>query len=322
MQIALVVEDSRLMGTLTDGDVRRAILREIQLHHSVTCAMNPRPATASIGDDRELVISRMRRGQIRQMPILDEAGLLVGMETLDDLLAPEPRLNPVLLMAGGLGERLAPLTEQCPKPMLQIGNKPILETILLSFIDYGFKQFYVSVNYKAEVITQHFGDGSRWGVRIEYLRENQRLGTAGALSLLPTRPVLPLIVMNGDILTKVNFNHLLDFHLALKSKATMCVRDYEYQVPYGVIRLDGHQIIEIQEKPMQKFFVNAGIYILDPDVLHLVPEDGYVDMTSLFERVLKESWPTAVFPLREYWLDIGRHSDLDTAKSDFEGIFR
>lgn len=323
LQIALVVEDDRLVGTLTDGDIRRALLAGTTLQDSVVHAANTRPATATLGDDRESVIAHMRRGQIRQMPILDANGTLAGMEILDELLAPETRENPIMLMAGGLGKRLTPLTEHCPKPMLQVGGRPILETILVSFIDYGFKRFYISVNYKADVITEYFGDGSRWGVHIEYLHEDMRLGTAGALSLLPTKPVLPLIVMNADILTKVNFSHLLDFHRAEEAKATMCIRTYEYQVPYGVIKLADRQIIEIQEKPMQRFFVNAGIYVLDPDVLSLVPKGTYIDMTNLFELVVKEeSWTATVFPLREYWLDIGRHSDLDCANSDFEVNFR
>jgi dTDP-glucose pyrophosphorylase len=322
LQIALVVEDHRLIGTLTDGDIRRALLEGSRLKDSVVPAMNPHPATADFGSDRESVIARMRHGQIRQMPILNAAGELVGMEILDELLAPEARENTVVLMAGGLGERLTPLTEQCPKPMLQVGGRPILETILLNFTDYGFKRFYISVNHKADVITQHFGDGSSWGAHIEYIREDKRLGTAGALSLLPVKPDLPLIVMNADILTKVNFSHFLEYHSVQKAKATMCIRAYEHQVPYGVVKLNGRQIVEIQEKPTQKVFVNAGIYVLDPDVLNLVPKDEYIDMTSLFERTVKENWTTAVFPLREYWLDIGRHSDLDTARSDFEVNFK
>src|SRR5260370_11827 len=172
--------------------------------------------------------------------------------------------------------------------MLKIGGRPILETILETFIAYGFRRFYISVNYKADVIMDYFRDGSRWQVQITYLQENKRLGTAGALSLLPEKPMLPLIVMNGDILTKINFNHLLDFHNTHKAKATMCVSDYEYQVPFGVITLNGHQIMQIQEKPTQKFFINAGIYALDPDVLDLVPKDDYDDMTTLFQRVSAE----------------------------------
>jgi len=321
LQIALVVEENRLKGTLTDGDVRRALLAGTTLQDPVVVAMNAHPAVASPGDDRESVISRMRGGQIRQMPILDSAGKLVGMEILDDLLAPEARMNPVVIMAGGLGRRLTPLTDQCPKPMLLIGGRPILETILLSFIDYGFKQFYISVNHKADMITQYFGDGSSWGVHIEYIREDKRLGTAGALSLIPKKPSLPLVVMNADILTKVNFNHLLEYHRAEEASATMCVREYEHQVPYGVVRIANSQILEIQEKPIQKFFINAGIYILDPKIIDIIPKYEHVDMTTLFDRIMKENWKTAVFPLCEYWLDIGRHSDLDNAKSDYEVNF-
>jgi len=321
LQIALVDEGNRLKGTLTDGDVRRALLAGIPLQDSVVRAMNVHPAVASLGDDRKFVILRMRSGQIRQMPILDSAGELVGMEILDELLAPEPQMNPVVIMAGGLGRRLTPLTDQCPKPMLLIGGRPILETILLNFIDYGFKQFYISVNHKADVITQYFGDGTRWGVHVEYIYEDKRLGTAGALSLLPTKPDLPLIVMNADILTKVNFNHLLEYHRAEEASATICVREYEHQVPYGVVRLANCRILEIQEKPVQKFFVNAGIYILDPKIIDIIPKNEYVDMTTVFDRIMKENLATAVFPLCEYWLDIGRHSDLDSAKSDFEVNF-
>ncbi len=318
MQIALVVEGDQLKGTLTDGDIRRALLRGMGLKDPVFHAMNDRPTVASLGDDRELVIARMRQAHIRQMPILDSSGALVGMEILNGLVTPEIRSNAVVLMAGGLGKRLTPLTNDCPKSMLKIGGRPILETILETFIAYGFRRFYISVNYKADVIMDYFRDGSRWQVQITYLQENKRLGTAGALSLLPEKPMLPLIVMNGDILTKINFNHLLDFHNTHKAKATMCVSDYEYQVPFGVITLNGHQIMQIQEKPTQKFFINAGIYALDPDVLDLVPKDDYDDMTTLFERIVGAGWQTSVFPICEYWLDIGRHSDLDKANGDLE----
>jgi NDP-sugar pyrophosphorylase family protein len=172
------------------------------------------------------------------------------------------------------------------------------------------------------MITDYFGDGSRWGVSIEYLRESQPLGTAGALCLLENRPELPIILMNGDILTKVNFNHLLEFHAAQNSKATMCVRNYEFQVPYGVVKVNGYQILEIQEKPTQKFFVNAGIYVLNPDILDLVPHEKPIDMTDLFDKIMEVKWPHAVFPIREYWVDVGRHSDLNRAEVEFETEFR
>jgi NDP-sugar pyrophosphorylase family protein len=272
---------------------------------------------ALLGDDRQEVVGRMQRTEIRHMPVLDASGALVGMEILDELLALQTRSNPVLLMAGGMGKRLSPLTEDCPKPMLRVGGRPILETILLSFANYGFRRFYLSVNYKAEVITEYFGDGSRWGVQIEYLREGERLGTAGALALLPEKPVVPMLVMNGDILTKANFNHLLEFHDAQGAKATMCVLEYEHQVPYGVIRVNGHEIMAIEEKPTQKFFINGGIYVLDPDVLGMVPKDTRFDMTMLFEKLVEANWRTAVFPLRE----VGQHIDFERAKVEFEKAF-
>lgn len=321
IQIALIIEGGRVCGTLTDGDVRRAMLHGFTLMDPVTNAMNPNPKTALAGETREAVLLRMKQFSIRHMPVVDESGTLLGLETIDDLCAVKRLQNHVVLMAGGFGRRLAPLTDECPKPMLQIGGRPILETVLMNFIEYGFQSFSVSVNYRAEMIMDYFGDGSRWGVRIDYLRENEPLGTAGALSLLKKRPDLPLILMNADILTKVNFHHLLDFHAAHDSRATMCVREYQVQVPYGVIKVDGYHILEIQEKPTERHFVNAGIYVLDPEVLDLVPRGQRIDMTELFSRTITLSMPHAVFPLREYWIDVGQHLDFRNASADFERTF-
>lgn len=322
LQIALVVDGSRLCGSLTDGDVRRAMLRGLTLDDSVSRAMNPNPKTAFVGDSRELLVDRMRQLRIRQMPIIDSNGKLAGLEVVDEMLSPPALPNRVVLMAGGFGRRLSPLTDDCPKPMLSVGGCPILETVLLNLLDYGFRHFSIAVNFKAEIITDYFGDGSKWGADIEYLHESRPLGTAGALRLLEERPKHPIVLMNGDILTKVNFNHLLEFHSAHDSKATMCLRDYEIQIPYGVVKVDGYHILEIQEKPTQKFFINAGIYVLDPEILDLVPREEPIDMTDLFDRVMVAKWSHAVFPIREYWVDIGRHSDLDRATGEFEAKFR
>jgi dTDP-glucose pyrophosphorylase len=322
LQIALVVESNRLCGTLTDGDVRRAMLKGLALSDSVSRAMNSNPKSAFLGDSRESLVERMRQHRIRQMPILNSDGELAGLAVVDEMLSPPALMNRVILMAGGLGRRLSPLTDDCPKPMLSVGGCPILETVLLNLLDYGFHHFSIAVNYKAEMITDYFGDGSKWGANIEYLYESRPLGTAGALCLLEERPKLPIVLMNGDILTKVNFNHLLEFHSAHDSKATMCLRDYEIQIPYGVVTVDGHHILEIREKPTQKFFVNAGIYVLDPEILALVPHQEPIDMTDLFEKVMAAKLSHAVFPIREYWVDIGRHSDLNRATIDFDTKFR
>lgn len=263
----------------------------------------------------------MRARNIRHIPILDEGGRMVGMESLPSLLEPLRVENPVVLMAGGVGSRLAPLTNDCPKPLIHVGGRPIIETILLNFVEYGFHHFYVSVNHKAEMIMEFLGDGSAWDVQIEYIRESTPLGTAGALALIPERPQLPLLVMNGDILTKVHLGHLLDFHQQRRAVATMCIREYEYQVPYGVVRLDGHSVYQIEEKPVQKYFVNAGIYVLDPSAIDYIPAHRYFDITSLFGRLIAAKASVAAFPLREYWLDIGRHSDLALAQEDFARLF-
>lgn len=321
-QLALVVDaGQRLQGTVTDGDVRRGLLRGVPLDEPVSTIMNGSPTTVGPGSSRSDILALMKQKLLRQIPIVDHEGRLLGLETLNELLRPATRDNVVVVMAGGLGTRLRPLTDECPKPMLRVGERPILETILLNFIEYGFRRFYFSVNYRADMVIDHFGNGGRWGVRIDYLREKDRMGTAGALSLLPEHATTPLIVMNGDLLTKVNLDQLLDFHASHGAKATMCVREYDFQVPYGVLKLDHHRIVEIEEKPVQRFFVNAGIYVLEPETLDLLPSGCSFDMPSLFSQLIDQDEPTAAFPLREYWLDIGHHADFDKAQGDFAGEF-
>ncbi len=321
--IVLVVgENNRLLGTVTDGDVRRAILRGVQLTEPVNLIMNSTPTIAKINDKKETILSRMRKKELKQIPIVDDNGCVVYMEILNDLIKAADRENWVVLMAGGMGKRLYPLTNDCPKPLLKVGDKPILATILQNFIDEGFSRFYISVNYKAEMIEDYFGDGSKWGVEIRYLREESRMGTAGALSLLPEIPNDPIIVMNGDLLTKVNFGHLLDFHKEHQSCATMCVRNYKFQVPYGVVQLDKHRLTGIIEKPIQQFFVSAGVYVLEADVLKMIPPNIFFDMPTLFENLISKNCETAVFPVREYWLDIGLMDDYERANGDFAEVFK
>jgi NDP-sugar pyrophosphorylase family protein len=224
-------------------------------------------------------------------------------------------------MAGGLGNRLRPLTEDVPKPLLKVGRKPLLETILETFRSHEFRNFYISVNYKAEMIKAHFGDGEKWKCTIRYLEENDRLGTAGALGLIPETPTQPLLIMNGDVLTNVDFSSLLSFHGEHQAKATMCVREFDFQVPYGVVNIDEHRITGIVEKPVHSFFVNAGIYVIDPELLSFVPKSGSFDMPDLFASALDKGMPTAAFPIREYWTDIGRIDDFHRANGDYASIF-
>ncbi|MBF0429367.1 MAG: nucleotidyltransferase family protein, partial [Magnetococcales bacterium] len=259
--------------------------------------------------------------KIEHIPLVDETGHVVGLETMHNLSVPTPRDNWVTLMAGGLGSRLSPLTDMIPKPLLRVGSKPILEVILESFLAYGFRRFFLSVNYRKEMIKEYFGNGSAWGVEIEYLEENGRLGTAGSLSLFKERPEQPFFVMNGDLLTRINFQHVLDFHLEHQSCATLCVRKVEQTVPYGVVRLDAHRLVNIEEKPVQEYFVNAGIYLLDPSVLSLIPKGQYYDMPTLFQSIIRQGETTAAFPFLDYWMDIGRMGDFRQACQDYPEVF-
>ena len=321
-QIALVVDGGqKLLGTVTDGDVRRGILSGIDVQCPVSMIMNAEPVKAKPSDSRQFILSILRQNKLRHIPIVDDAGCLLGLETLDDL-DPTYRKNMVLLMAGGLGSRLKPLTNECPKPMLKIGGRPILETIILNFIESGFKEFIISLNYKGDMIRGHFADGHDLGVSIQYIEEDERLGTAGSLRLLPEiQNSHPIIVMNGDVLTKVNLDHFLDFHASNHSKATMGVREYNFQVPYGVLKLDHHRIVQIEEKPVHNFFVNAGIYVLDQDILACLPDEERFEMPDLFEHLMKVGHHTAAFPICEYWLDIGQPDNLKQAHGDFKDVF-
>jgi dTDP-glucose pyrophosphorylase len=320
IQIAFVVDaDGRLLGTVTDGDIRRGILRGVGIDDSVNQIMNAKPVTASERLGRDAVLELMRQKSVHQIPLVDANGKLVGAELMDELLSPSPADNWVVLMAGGLGTRLRPLTNDVPKPLLKIANKPLLEIIIENFVEQGFRKFFLAVNYKAEMVQQHFGDGSRWQSEIRYLRENERMGTAGALSLLPQRPDRPLIVMNADLLTRLDFNHLLNFHREHDVKATMCVREYDFQVPYGVVRIDDYRVLGIDEKPVHRFFVNAGIYVLEPEALDLIPASTFYDMPQLFNAMIQRGWHSGVFPISEYWQDIGRPEDFHRANGDYLG---
>ncbi|SDT85643.1 nucleotidyltransferase family protein [Desulfobacula phenolica] len=326
LQIALVVDpDDKLLGTVTDGDIRRGILKGISLDEPVERIYYVSPLTASVKDDPGTMHRIMKEQLINQLPIVDHKGRVVELMFLRDILKEKKQKNPVVLMAGGLGTRLRPLTESCPKPLLKIGGTPLLETILEGFIKKGFDTFYISVNYKADMIEDYFGDGSKWGVNIEYLRETQRLGTAGSIKLLSEKPLLPFIVMNGDLLTKVDFKQLLEFHInnnkLSNAMATMCVREYNMQVPYGVIKQEGNKLVQLDEKPVQRFFVNGGIYVFQPDMMDLIPDDQYFDMTHLFDKMMEKDYKTVVFQIREYWMDIGHKRDFETADGEFGEIF-
>jgi dTDP-glucose pyrophosphorylase len=323
LRIVLVVDaERRLLGTLTDGDVRRALLRRVSLDHPVSEVMCATPKVAQPGWSRTQVLALMESSQVLHLPVVDDAGRVVGLETLDGLLQAPRRDNPVFLMAGGFGKRLHPMTQSMPKPLLKVGKKPLLELILDGFVAAGFHRFFISVHYMPELIREHFGDGSRWGVDIRYIHEELPLGTGGALGLLPHDEIdAPLIVMNGDLLTTVDYGGLLDFHDAHRGTATVCVCRYEHRVPYGVVVSDEHEVLSIEEKPAQAWFINAGIYVLSPDVVRRVPPGQRLDMPDLLSAEIANGNGVNAFPLREYWLDIGRMDEFEKAQSDVGALF-
>jgi dTDP-glucose pyrophosphorylase len=323
LRIVMVVdENERLIGTVTDGDIRRGLIRRLPMDIAITEVMFNDPTVASIKDDKKSVLFKMKELDLLQIPIVDSDRKIVGLETLQNLLQKNRYDNPVFLMAGGFGRRLRPLTDHLPKPLLKVGNKPILENILDQFIASGFHDFYISIHYKSEMVKKHFGDGSNWNVSIKYIHEEEPLGTAGGLGLLPSDlPKLPILMMNGDLLTKIDFDKLLNFHLETGDDATMCVREYDFKVPYGVIKADGRHIVSIQEKPIQNFFVNAGVYVLNQSILDIVDGVKYLDMPELLEKIIKGSGRVNMFPVHEYWLDIGQIEQFDKAQQDAIKLF-
>jgi dTDP-glucose pyrophosphorylase len=322
-QIALVVDTNRrLLGTLSDGDARRGLLRGLNLGDRVEVAMHKAPTCARAGETRHSILATMRRLGLHQIPVLDAAGRVVGLETVDDYLATPAREHWVVIMAGGLGSRLEVLTRDTPKPMLKVGARPLLETIVRGYAEQGFRRFYIAVNYKSEQIEAHFGDGSALGVDIRYLREQTRLGTAGPLSMLPERPMLPVVVTNADLLTKEDYGRMVDRHVEADADATMAVRDYEMQVPFGVVRERDGRIEAIEEKPVQRFVVSAGMYVLSPQALDLVPRNEFFDMPSLFGAMVERGMRTRCHAIDGYWLDIGRPPDFERANMDFNEVFR
>lgn len=319
--LLLVDEDRRLLGTLTDGDVRRAILNRVPLDTPVGEIMNASPKTAPVSASNENALALMENLRLLSLPIIDEGGHVVNLLSYEDVNNKTTYNNPVFIMAGGFGKRLLPLTENCPKPMLELRGKPILEHILLDCSRAGFRRIFISTHYLPEVICDYFEDGKKWGLDIQYVHEEKPLGTGGALGLLPHDDITePLLMMNGDILTSVNLSNLLDFHNQHDGKLTICAHKYEHQVPFGVVENENDHITGIIEKPAYQAFVNSGIYALDPEVVRSVRPNSKLDMPTLVQNKLDNGDIVKMFPLHEKWSDIGRPEDLQTARLEFFSI--
>ncbi len=321
-QIGLVVDERRcLLGTVTDGDIRRGLLRGLATDLPVSEIMNTSPRVFRFGEPQGNILAFMRRERVQHVPIVDFAGRVVDLLTIDSLLQPRPQDMPVVLMAGGKGLRLRPLTETLPKPMLDVGGRPILETIVRQLSAAGFSNFHISVNYHADIIQRFFGDGSAFDVNVNYIEEAEPLGTAGPLSLLPRDLDKPVLVMIADVLTKIDPARMIAFHTQNRGSATMAVREHEVQVPYGVVDLENHQIVGLREKPIERYYINAGIYILSPEARRLIPAGVAYDMPALFDACNAAGLKALAYPVREYWVDIGRLDDFQRANDEYASVF-
>lgn len=320
--VALVADaDRRLTGVLTDGDIRRALIRGEALETRCDAVCNTRPLTISDGLDRATALTMLRRHRLRHLPVIDGAGRVTGLAALTDYLDIPERPQTVVIMAGGRGTRLAELTRATPKPMLHIGDRPILDTIISNFADQGFRNIVLAVHYKAEQIEAHFGDGSDRGLNIRYLRETRPLGTCGALGLLPPDEPGPIVLTNGDVLSKEDYGFILDRHLASGADGTVLVRDYEMQVPFGVIEHADGGVRAIQEKPTQRFTINGGVYVLSRQALDLIPLDAAFDTPQLLQAMLAAGLSLRTHAAESYWVDIGRMADFKRANDEFAAVF-
>ena len=317
LQIVLVIApDGTLLGTLTDGDIRRGLLRGLDLNSSIDAIIHREPLVVPPQLGRDMVLQLMQANKIHQLPVVDEDRRVVGLHLWDELLVPGKRPNLMVIMAGGQGTRLRPHTENCPKPLLPVGGKPMLEHIIERAKAEGFQRFVLAIHYLGHMIEDYFGDGSRWQVKIDYLREKSPLGTAGAIGLLDPRPDAPFLVSNGDVLTDIRYGELLDFHCRHDASATMAVRMHEWQHPFGVVHTKGVDIIGFEEKPIARSHINAGIYVLEPGVLDAMSAGEQCDMPTLFSRLQERTARTIVYPMHEPWLDVGRVDDYTSAQEN------
>jgi dTDP-glucose pyrophosphorylase len=320
LQIVLIIDNARkLLGTVTDGDIRRALLAGYSMQSPLREIMEKEPTYVRVGHSRRRALQILQDKNLLHLPVLDQGGLVVGLETIQDLLFEEKKNNRVLLMAGGFGKRLYPLTKDTPKPLLPVGGKPILETIVEQLVEEGFHHFLFSVHYRAEQVREHFGDGKRWGIEIQYLEEDKPLGTAGAIGLLdPSQITDPFIVMNADLITKLDFTQLINHHIQSGGAATVCVREYEFTVPFGVVDGENGSMNKIVEKPIHHWFINAGIYVLQPELIGSFETNVALSMPGLLNKISQEGRKVTMFPIHEYWADVGHMEEYERALFEHE----
>lgn len=314
IKIILVVNEAGVLeGTISDGDIRRGLLRGLNLESSIASIIRHNPLVVVPDLSRDMVMQLMVANKIQQIPVVDEQHHVIGLHIWDELTAPVIRSNIMVIMAGGMGARLRPHTENCPKPLLDVAGKPMLEHIIDRAKLEGFNHFVLAIHYLGHMIEAYFGNGERFGVKIDYLREESPLGTAGALGLMSPLPRDPFVVTNGDVITDIRYGELLDFHNRHSAMATMAVREHEWQHPFGVVQTQGIEIVGFEEKPIARSHINAGVYALSPEALSVLSADAHCDMPTLFERLQEKSKRTVAYPMHEPWLDVGRPLDLQLA---------
>jgi len=302
--------ENRICGLITDGDIRRGLLDGATLESPITAIMHRDFFAVGPEIDRAAVLDMMKARRFQHVPVLDKEGRLIAVHFLRDLIGAAPKPNVAVVMAGGKGTRLWPVTETVPKPMVDVAGRPILERVILHLISHGIQHIHLAVNYKAKIIEQYFGDGAEFGCKVEYVRETTPLGTAGALSLLPSRPAHPFFVLNGDLVTDIDLTAMLDIHLQNRNSATMGVGSYQIQIPFGTVTESDGQLLSIEEKPIVNFLVNRGIYILDPLSLDHVPKNSEFPMTALFKALLEAKQRVGIYEFQTYWHDVGVPEDL------------
>lgn len=318
IKLVLCVDaQGRLVGSVSDGDLRRGMLRGLSMQDNIQEITNPSPLVVPEGADREMVRAIMKVNKVLQVPVVDGEGRVVGLHLWDSLDTAPAHDHTMVIMAGGKGTRLRPYTENCPKPMLPVAGKPMLEHIIERAKSQGFGRFVLSLNYLGQMIRQHFGDGSTHGVEIAYVEETEPLGTAGALSLIRPRPENAFVVTNGDVLTDIDYHELIKFRDRHNAHGVMAVRNYEWTNPYGVVQMEGVDITGFAEKPVSRSHINAGIYAFAPGVLDHLVRHRHCDMPTLFDRLRDLGHRTVAYPMHEPWLDVGRPDDLERANQKF-----
>jgi dTDP-glucose pyrophosphorylase len=323
--VMVIDKENYLKGILTDGDIRRAILGDCILSETIESIYNQNPIVAYTSDSNDTIIRKSLQAYTNILPLVDSKNILIGIKDLKNLFVTSAtKETKVVIMAGGLGSRLRPLTEKIPKPLLDVGGKPMLETIIESFCKYGFYNFIISVNYKSEMIRSYFGDGEAFGVTITYIEEIERMGTAGSLALMTEMLHEPFFLINADLLTNLNFHYMLQYHIGHGADVTMATRAYKMNVPYGVIHTVNQEVLDIEEKPTESFLVSGGIYILNPNIIKIIPKNTFYDVPELFDKILSEKRRIVTFSIRDrdYWKDIGTLEDYEQANKDYEKYFK